>query len=170
MVKPFPIIMQIFILLPLSSLILLVLLFNRKVLDWRKSILLGAIAWGYTLTAITESLSRFNLLSFSGLLLSWSAINIALIGLYVLDLKRHEVSGGLTSASNLIRDFKLPAICWVWLAGTIFIVATVGLIAIVAPPNTWDSMTYHMSRVAHWEQNHNVAHYPTYNLPQSTFR
>lgn len=166
MVKPFPIIMQIFILLPLSSLILLVLFFNRKVLDWRKSILLGAIAWGYTLTAITESLSRFNLLSFSGLVLSWSAVNIALIGLWILESKRHQISSNLASVSGWIQDFKLPAICWVWLAGTVFIVVTVGLIAIVAPPNTWDSMTYHMSRVAHWEQNHNVGHYPTYNLPQ----
>lgn len=40
------------------------------------------------------------------------------------------------------------------------------LLLIVSPPNNWDSMTYHMSRVAHWIQNHSVAHYPTYNLPQ----
>ncbi|WP_190643959.1 glycosyltransferase family 39 protein [Oculatella sp. FACHB-28] len=166
MVKLSLIVMHTFILLPILSLVLLVLLFNRKVLDWRRSILLGAIAWGYTLTAITESLSWFSLLSFSGLALSWSAINIALIGLYVLELKQHQVSSGLASTSDLIRNFKMPAICWVWLTGTIFIITTIGLIAIVAPPNTWDSMTYHMSRVAHWEQNHNVAHYPTYNLPQ----
>ncbi|MCL2930746.1 MAG: hypothetical protein MGG11_00090 [Trichodesmium sp. MAG_R03] len=44
--------------------------------------------------------------------------------------------------------------------------ATIGLIAMVAPPNNWDSMTYHMSRVVHWMQNQSVAHYPTYNLPQ----
>jgi 4-amino-4-deoxy-L-arabinose transferase-like glycosyltransferase len=158
--------MHIFISFPILSLVLLVLLFNRKVLDWRKSILLGAIAWGCTLTAITEGLSRFNLLSFGGLLLSWSAINIALIGLYALGLKRRQIRSDLALASNLIWNFKLPAICGVWLVGIVFIIATVGLVAIVAPPNTWDSMTYHMSRVAHWEQNHNVSHYPTYNLPQ----
>ncbi len=33
-------------------------------------------------------------------------------------------------------------------------------------PNTWDSMTYHMSRVAHWEQYGSVHPYATHNLVQ----
>jgi hypothetical protein len=37
------------------------------------------------------------------------------------------------------------------------------VIALVAPPNTWDGMTYHMSRVVHWEQNGSVAPYATSN-------
>ena len=45
----------------------------------------------------------------------------------------------------------------------------VGLIALIAPPNTWDSMTYHMSRVAHWIQNKTLAHYPTHILRQLSF-
>ena len=52
------------------------------------------------------------------------------------------------------------------LGGVLFIVAGVGLIAVVAPPNNWDSMTYHMSRVAHWMQNRSVGHYPTSYVPQ----
>jgi hypothetical protein len=160
------IVMHVFILLPVFNLILLVLFFSRKALDWRKSVLLGAIAWGCSVTAITESLSWFNLLSFSGLLLSWSAINIALIGLCIFRLKQDRSSVRVGLISNLIQNLKLPAICGIWLAGATCFIATVGLIAIIAPPNTWDSMTYHMSRVAHWEQNRNVAHYPTYNLPQ----
>jgi hypothetical protein len=44
---------------------------------------------------------------------------------------------------------------------TLAIVGAVGLVALIAPPNNWDSMTYHMSRVMHWTQNQNVAHYPT---------
>ena len=36
-----------------------------------------------------------------------------------------------------------------------------GTIAIVSPPNTWDSMTYHMSRVMHWIQNGSLLPYPT---------
>src|SRR6185503_576531 len=34
-------------------------------------------------------------------------------------------------------------------------------VALVAAPNTWDSMTYHLPRVAHWAANGSVAHYPT---------
>jgi hypothetical protein len=45
------------------------------------------------------------------------------------------------------------------------VVAAIGLVtlatALVAAPNTWDSMTYHLPRVAHWAANASVAHYPT---------
>src|SRR6185503_13117846 len=34
-------------------------------------------------------------------------------------------------------------------------------VALVAAPNTWDSMTYHLPRVAHWAANGSVEHYPT---------
>lgn len=54
-----------------------------------------------------------------------------------------------------------PLYLYIILAGTACIVIITGLIAIIAPPNTWDSMTYHMPRVMHWIQNKTVAHYPT---------
>src|SRR5262245_35403163 len=56
-----------------------------------------------------------------------------------------------------------------------FIVSLTGLIALVAPPNTYDSMTYHLGRVVHWIQNHDVRPYPTnidrqlYNPPWAEF-
>lgn len=40
------------------------------------------------------------------------------------------------------------------------------LVALVAPPNTWDSMTYHMARVAHWVYQGSVANYPTDTIRQ----
>ena len=46
------------------------------------------------------------------------------------------------------------------------ILVTIGLIGLIAPPNTNDSMSYHMSRVVHWQQNHSIAHYPTHILRQ----
>jgi len=42
-----------------------------------------------------------------------------------------------------------------------FIAVITLLTGILYPPNTWDSMTYHMSKIMHWIQNHSVAPYPT---------
>lgn len=35
------------------------------------------------------------------------------------------------------------------------------LVALLAPPNTWDGMTYHLSRVVHWIDQGSLAFYPT---------
>jgi hypothetical protein len=44
--------------------------------------------------------------------------------------------------------------------------ATLALtVALVAPPNSWDAMTYHMARVAHWLANGSLRHYPTFLTP-----
>ncbi len=48
----------------------------------------------------------------------------------------------------------------------VFIISVVGVIALIAPPDTFDSMTYHMARVSHWIQNGNVFFYPTSILRQ----
>jgi hypothetical protein len=35
------------------------------------------------------------------------------------------------------------------------------LLAVAYPPTNWDSMIYHMARVAHWIQNQSIGYYPT---------
>ncbi|MCU1279121.1 MAG: hypothetical protein JWM53_2667 [bacterium] len=45
------------------------------------------------------------------------------------------------------------------------------LLAVTAylyPPTNWDSMTYHMARVAHWMQNRSVAYFPANQAAQNT--
>jgi 4-amino-4-deoxy-L-arabinose transferase-like glycosyltransferase len=48
------------------------------------------------------------------------------------------------------------------LLGALFVIgATTLLVALVAAPNSWDSMTYHMARVAQWYDHGTVEHYYT---------
>jgi len=44
---------------------------------------------------------------------------------------------------------------------TVVILALTLIVALVAAPNNYDSMTYHLARVIHWALNHSVAHYAT---------
>lgn len=179
-----------FVLLPLVSFVLVVLILSsRKNSCWRSSILLSAMLWGVLLTAITEILSFFKLLSFGWVLGLWVLSSIGLGLLYQNLVKKRkgvnrrreqdnivkaqhpetfELATKLTDAVPLspidstkngyiFREPRLRAL----LLGILFIVTTVGFIALVAPPNTNDSMGYHMPRIMHWIQNHTVAPFPT---------
>jgi 4-amino-4-deoxy-L-arabinose transferase-like glycosyltransferase len=42
----------------------------------------------------------------------------------------------------------------------------IGIQGIIYPPNNWDSMTYHMARIASWVSHETVYHYPTHILRQ----
>jgi 4-amino-4-deoxy-L-arabinose transferase-like glycosyltransferase len=54
---------------------------------------------------------------------------------------------------------SLPASSlYIWL---VFSVLVLAFIALYSAPNNWDSMTYHLSRVANWDQNGSIHHYLT---------
>ncbi len=50
-----------------------------------------------------------------------------------------------------------------WFAFSLIVVILILTVTVawIAPPMTWDSMTYHMSRIAHWAENRSVWHYIT---------
>ena len=52
------------------------------------------------------------------------------------------------------------------LVGIAIVLAVVGAIGVVSPPNNWESMAYRMMRVAMWLQQGSVDHYATPHLPQ----
>jgi hypothetical protein len=138
---------------PCISFVLILLIGRASSFSWRESILAAAVIWGLLLTIITEALSAFEALSYLTILVSWLLSGVVLAVLYLCFVRGKWVtSGGVPSVASLPLSLLLSI-------G--FIVSVTGLIAIVAPPNNWDSMTYHMGRVTHWIQNHGVQHYPT---------
>lgn len=122
-------------------------------LGGRDAFLLSALFWGILLSAGTEILGAFKNLTPGGCALFWSII-IAGGTFFTLSRKARPAA-----AAPPLRHLSLPEIAG--LCGIAAIVLGTGLTAWQAAPNTWDSLTYHMSRVEHWIQNKTLAPYPT---------
>lgn len=101
----------------------------------------------------TEILSSFNAITLSTFLVCW--LLFLLVG--TLLIFRYRGHKKITLSSNI----KFSLIEKFFFSFIAFILATTLFTAIVYPPNTYDSMTYHMPRVLHWISNHNVSFYPT---------
>lgn len=123
---------------------------------WYHVILTASVAWGVLLTAATELLSLVCGLDAPRLALFWGG------ALVFLTAAARRGGGPWFSRP----DWRPSIASAVIIGGILLIGAATLLTCVTAPPNTWDSMTYHMARVAHWVQNRSVAHYPTSILRQ----
>jgi hypothetical protein len=64
------------------------------------------------------------------------------------------------------RIGKLPGADVALVAGIALLALTLFVVAFLSPPQSSDSLGYHMSRVMHWIQNRSLAPYPTADTPQ----
>ncbi len=157
-----------FIIVPLLAFYLIFLIFYKGVNSpeelpsLRNAFLAASVVWGVILVAITEFLSLLSLIVFNWILFSWGLVCVASFLIYSkLRKQRNQV------VKPAVIKLPLPETLLLLFIGAI--VLTTGLIAFQAPPNTWDSIVYHMSRVLHWIQNHNVGCYPTHIMQQVSF-
>jgi len=150
---------DIFGFLPLVYLLILFLIFHKIDNCWRSAILSAAIVWGVTIVLSTELLSLFKLVTFNWVFVLWMSADVLILIIYLKAQKSQP-------HYPINKPNKFPSFLVYLLAAISLIFAAVGLIAVVSPPNNWDSMTYHMSRVVHWMQNRSVEHYPTSYVPQ----
>jgi len=131
---------------------------RRHLESWRVAALWSAIITASALTGITESLSLARSFSFYPLLISWLFIT-------VLAVKMTCLGPGALSWPRV--DLKTWGASEKILLGIIVLICAVcALTAAGGAPNTWDSMTYHLSRVEHWIQDKTVSFYPTNILRQ----
>ena len=120
---------------------------------WRSTVMWLAVCLGLATTAITEVLSLLRALTPQGVFLSWlmasglpAAVLLRQRGPLLAEPPTAPATGGkIWPAIVLLASI---------LGGTL-------VIALLSPPNNWDSMTYHMSRVMEWSQNRSLEFYPT---------
>ena len=117
---------------------------------------------------LTELLSLFNNITHLSLIISWSSILVILATILwvnkgnILFIEIQSFKEQLINVLGRIDTSYKRLI----LVAVLFIILPLLFLAIYVPPNTWDAMTYHLSRVEHWIQNNNVEHYPTPNIRQ----
>lgn len=150
------------LLLPVAAYILFFLALRKHGIDWRRAFLVAAILVGLSVVGITETLSVFRLVTRTGTGISWFAV--CLIGALWLFFVRPKPSKP-EPVENFAFD-SLDGVTKGLLAGTAVIAILVLIVALVSPPNVWDSMEYHLPRVSMWMSNHSVQFYTTPDFNQ----
>lgn len=142
-----------FVTLPFLGSLLLLCLARRRGACWRESAIQAGLAWGIITIFLTEVLSLVGRLEVTGLALAWVAVDVSLL---VIVWKRS--SGGPIWESPFAGLGRAE---WVMLAGIALILFFTALIALLAPPNHIDTLSYHLPRIVYWLQQGGVGFYPT---------
>ena len=121
------------------------------------------------IVATTETLSLFDALNSKAVTAWWTAANALLLvyGIYggQADL-RNDLSRARAGVTRNFAEWVKTPLQKMYFLMLALVYAVVFVIAVAAPPNTLDSLAYHLARVAHWIQAGNVDHYPTAILRQ----
>ena len=124
----------------------------------------------------TELLSVFNLIKYNVILVIWMISSLILIVDIVLNWQiiQTQIQNQIKEANSYRFSREGKLIRYILFITSLILLVTL-VIALKAPPNNFDSMTYHMARVSNWIQNQNIRYYPTaiprqnYSMPLAEF-
>lgn len=115
------------------------------------------VSWVTYMYILTEFLSLIHSVNQAAIYTGWIMLD-AILGIVIYRFRKIKISLQLNAANILCVIKKYPfhtiagIITFLWALGTI--------------PYNWDSMTYHLTRIAHWAQNESVGHFATNNIRQ----
>jgi len=120
----------------------------------RELFLWSCITFGFFIVFTTEFLSVFGLINRSSIFICW--IILFIFGYF----KFKNLFKFYFYNIFLKKNFSFDLIFLYQLLIFVILILTF-LTALIYPPNTPDSLSYHMPRVMHWIQNNNVEYYST---------
>ncbi|HEU4463653.1 MAG TPA: glycosyltransferase family 39 protein [Gemmatimonadota bacterium] len=121
----------------------------------RESLIRAALLLGAIVTIATELLSAIDEIKASNVIVLWLVLGLA-VAIAVIASRSGSSQAAEATWSARLRDIpRLPAAACATILGATLVVA------IVAPPNYADALSYHMGRVAHWIQAGSLDYYPT---------
>jgi len=144
-------------LLPLAVLIGLILLLAnlQPGWSWRRAYLRAAVLWGTYIVLLNELLSIWKAITLVGLVIVWS---LPLLGTIVFFFVRAKSGHNI----RIPRPGRPRGLSQGFLfLGVVLILCVTAVLAWYSPPQTWDTLNYHMPKVAHWAQNQSIHHYTT---------
>ncbi|MGZ6347275.1 MAG: hypothetical protein ACXWNC_06860, partial [Anaerolineales bacterium] len=121
--------------------------------DWRESIITVYVTMGVLITLSTELLGVFHAVTEIAIRLFWLAV--LAVTLFLAFRFRRKITFRLSSL-KISGGFQWA----IFFTISAYFLITL-FIALIAPPNTNDSLQYHMSRVMHWIVNRSVDFYAT---------
>lgn len=143
------------ILLPWLGLLAWTLAFRRAARGWIESIAAALVVFGLVVAVGTEVESALGLLTPAGSAAAWIA---AIVSGAVLARRasRHDTASAPVAVRTAI-EASVPVVLLLGLAA---------LVALLSAPNSYDALTYHLTRVERWVQQGSVAPFATWDTRQ----
>lgn len=143
-------------------LLLVVLLGKNNFSGIAETIIKTTLLFSGILFFITELLSGFHSLNLLSLGIFWGTFN----GLLMVFLLRNQGKKTLSLMAQKIKSYHQTLLLKEkLLVGVLLILLCLLFIqGLLYPPNNWDSLTYHMSRIMYWIGNESVDYFPTHIL------
>ena len=113
----------------------------------------------FAIAVSTEILSIFHAVTRMGVSIVWLALTLFSIGFASWRWRIFRPADAVTRTQWRLSGRAAHEYVIALFIVVVLLVSL--LVALLSPPNNWDSMTYHMARVAEWIQHGSVDFYPT---------